>query len=335
MRLVQRSNPVHNVAFADRPLTYVLIVGISVALGLVAGHRIIGEGYDFQGYLFFYEYFGNSASLADLRFEPGFLTTVLISKSVFNFSFPTLYVILVSVSLALKLILMSRYNRPVLTCLFYLCIWYPIHEYTQIRIAVALAFALVATEAYLRGRLLIFAAYMMAAVSFHVSTVLLAVLVPLASYLARYSLTTILLSSAVAAISLQNIADLFLSYVAQLIPLIDAYTSNYQENRVNIVTGVNILTVALLSMIVYNAGVNQHRDRALFIIVVGALVLAVALHEFPVISHRLREMLLFFIIPLAFNAKSNTGGFCQYIFASALAGYSLYETISLGVIGNS
>lgn len=311
------------------------LVSLAIFLGIAAGYRNFGEGRDYFGYLTFYEEIRLTDTLDIVRFEPGFALTAWISRLTLQLPFPVYFSLLAMGALLVKFWLFSRYKRPILTVFFYLCSWYPLHEYTQIRAAVALAFCLLAAMFFFRQRYILFSLLMALAFSFHYSSIILAAAIPGAYMLSRFYLPSVFAVIAGLAIGIGGMSEAVFSLAAQFNVLITAYVANIDGYQVNILSGANLLAASLLAALVFARTLETRQDTTFFILAVFALAAAIAFKDVPVLSHRIREMLLVFLVPLAFNGAFTKRAMPQYALATGLAGWNLYTAISQGIIGGT
>ena len=308
------------------------IIAVAFILGGVAGYQTFGEGRDFLEYVAFYENTREFGERGFFRFEPGFVWIATVFKLVLNAEVEFLLAVLASLSLLVKFALFSHHRRPLLTILFYLCCWYPLHEYTQIRAAVAFAFVFLAAEAFFNRRFVMFAALVALGSLFHGSSVGLAVVIPVAWVLASFRLPMIIAAIAGGAAALGTVMQPLLVFAVRLNPLVSNYAANLEGYSVNLFSSVNILTVALLGAILFARSLTDRRLRTLFILVLFGLAVAVVFQSMPVFSHRLREMFLIFLVPLAFNARRNLRGLLQMFLATVLGAGTLTAHILQGII---
>lgn len=309
-----------------------LLAIAAVVLGAVAGYKLLGEGRDFLNYLAFYGRIREFGEQHFFRFEPGFVWIATFFKLVLNTQAEFLFAVLASVSLLIKFALFSSHRRPVLTILFYLCCWYPLHEYTQIRAAVAFALGFLATEAFFNRRFVMFAALIALGAMFHGSSIALAVAIPVAWVLASFRLPMIIAAVVGGGAALGVVMQPLLVFFERLNRLASTHAANLEGYSVNLFSSVNILTVALLGAILFARSLTDRRLRTLFILVLFGLAVAVAFQSMPVFSHRLREMFMIFLVPLAFNARQTPRGLLQMFLATVLAARYLQSHIIEGVI---
>ncbi|MBD3680016.1 MAG: EpsG family protein [Rhodobacteraceae bacterium] len=312
-----------------------LLVPLAIFLGIAAGYREFGEGRDYFAYIMVYEDIRLTDTLDVVRFEPGYMLSVWGSKFILGLQFEVFFSLLSMGALLVKFVLFSRHQRPIFTSVFYLCSWYPLHEYTQIRTAVALAFGLLAADFFFRRKYIVFSLLIALAFSFHSSAIILAAAVPGAYMLSRFPLPLVIAVIAGMTIGVGGMAVAILSLAGQFNVLISAYVDNLEGYKVNIWSGANLLTLGLLAAINLSGSLKTRQENTFFILAVSALAAAIAFQTVPVLSHRIREMLLVFLIPLAFNGALTKRATLQYALATTLAGWNLYSALSQGIIGGA
>ena len=161
----------------------IFLLLIWLFFSFAAGYHWFGEGRDYSEYLSFYSGLESKSFWVNIRFEPGFTFFAWVFKFYLGASYSTFYLVLVSLALGLKLHLIWRYtNSPVLAALAYLMLFYPLHEYTQIRVAVAMGFAYLAIHEGLQRKIYNALILLLLALFFHYSVVVLIVSASLFSF---------------------------------------------------------------------------------------------------------------------------------------------------------
>jgi len=312
----------------------VAIAPLAAFFAIAAGYRYFGEGLDYLSYLTVYNDIRLEDTLDIVRFEPGFVLAAWVAKFWLGLDYAAFAAVLITVSLLIKFQLFSQYRHPILTVLFYLCCWYPLHEYTQIRVAVALSLGLLAANFLFQGRLVAFAIVMSLATTFHASALILALALPAAYVAARLRLPLVIGAITALAVGGAGLSATVFAVAAQFNTLVDNYVTNLDGNTVNILSGANLLTAACLVSILFSRSLKTRQDVTFFILVLLGLASAVALQSAPVFSHRIKEMFLVFLVPLAFDTRLTKRALPQYATATALAAWSLYSAFSQGIIGS-
>lgn len=306
---------------------------LSICLGFSAGNSLLGLSKDFNAYASVYEDIRLTDAVSEFRFEPGYVFLSWFSKFVLSIDFGIFYSLLATLSILVKFSIFGKCHRPVFTTIFYVCCWYPLHEYTQIRAAVALAICFVAALCLLRWRWLSFFGAIMLAASFHASALIFAVAMPVAYFLSHFRLAPVAMGVAGGAVILSGIIPAFVAFATRFNSLAQGYAANLDGNHVNILSGANILTACLLASLVYARNLKTERDRTFFILALFGLVSAVALQAIPVFSHRIKEMFLVFLVPLVFNSALTKKTLPQYFFGFGLSAWSFYSAVANEVIG--
>jgi hypothetical protein len=306
-------------------------VTLAISLGITSGFQLFGESRDYLNYLVGYKNLRLTDTLDNVRFEPGYMLAAWTAKFLLGLGFEAFSAILVSGGLLIKFQLFRNFQRPILTTIFYLCCWYPVHEYTQIRTALAISLSLLAANFIFQGRLVAFAIAMSLAVTFH-STALLIAMAITTVYLKRFRLPLVIVAIALVALVGESLSSFVYSASLELNPLVEVYVTFQDQDTVRILSGSNLLAVAFLASVLLSRSLKTRKDECFFILASFGLVAAVALQTFPIFSYRIKEIFLVFLVPLAFNAPLTKRTLPQYTTAAALAAWSLYSAISQGII---
>lgn len=317
----------------NRPaLRSISLLVLAAVFGTISGYRLLGDGRDHLSYVDFYEGIQIFGQNDFSRFEPGLIWIASFFKLVLNAEIELLLVFLSAFSLLIKFAIFSEHRRPLLTILFYLCCWYPLHEYTQIRAAVAFAFIFLATEAFFKREFITFALFVAIGSLFHVSAILLGAAIIVAWTLASFRMSAIIVItfglSTIVGILMQPI----LVFAERLNPLAILYAANLEGHSVNLFSAVNITTVALMTAILLARSLTDRRMRTFFILALFGFGAMVVFQLMPVFSHRFREMFLLFLVPLAFNARCTPLGLMQMSIAVILGGGSFIANVLEGNI---
>lgn len=198
----------------------------------------------------------------------------------------------------------------------------------------ALAFCLLAAEFFFRRKYIVSYLLLALAFSFHSSSIILAAALPGAYMLSRFPLPLVIAVTVGLTIGVVGMGMAVFSLAGQFNVLIAAYVNNLYGYQVNIWSGANILTLGLLAAIYLSGSLRTRQEKTFFILAVFALAAAIAFQTVPVLSHRIKEMLLVFLVPLAFKGDLTKQAGLQYALATALAGWNLYSSLSQGIIGS-
>lgn len=272
----------------------VLLAALVVLLGVAAGYQWLGEGGDYEAYVTFFESMSDVPWTSSVRFEPLFSLLAWLFSYVLGTDYALFASVLAALSLAVMVRLIARYSEwPLpLALAAYLMLFYPLHQYTQIRTAVAAAFGFLAIHLAYERRPLRAVGSLLFAVGFQYSALVLAA--PVAYLFASHWKWR----AAVIAGTLAGLAYVWLSMSAMLTfaglnPLIDAYLENMQNDVApNLLSGRNLLTVLLLAGGLLAAVPWRSRWHGVqFTLSAGGLVLFVAFLSAPVLAHRFSELL--------------------------------------------
>lgn len=302
---------------------------LSVIMALAAGFAILGESRDYRQYQLFFESLRYGAS--DTRFEPGF---VLLSKaivSLLNPSFNSFLLVCAWIALSLKMHLLATKRNLWIPAALYVLVLLPLHEMTQIRLALAVALAYWAVDVSIRHNhekwvavpsLLILAL----GASFQSSVL---VMLPFSLGLRRlFHLNDNLLLIMFFVIP-AGILWLMMGGLTNFNPLVSMYWENTDE-----VIPANPFSVRNLGLItlVFVGYLYLHRlpedARIYFYISVMGIGLWYGMMTFPVFAHRLLELTIFSYFLWIPALPTNARILCWSIFG-AVAGFIVYRAIFL------
>ena len=280
-----------------------LPVLLIVLLAAAGGGRWFAEGRDYSAYVEFYDRLGLATNIADERFEIGYSAGAWVFKMILGLPYAVYASVLVGLALTVKFTCFYRYcDRPLLACLVYCASFYPLHEYTQIRIAVALAFGLIGCLASTRGRLVEAAIWIAIGALFHTSELVLGLGVGLAvlirlpwrlatSYIMAV-LVTIYFVFPTDPISLLTIAN----------PFAREYIEGISDDVPNLIAVENVV-IAVSILLCYPA-VSNTRDRVLtlsYIMLLLAMLFFMVLVDVPAFAFRFRELFAIFGLIVVFR----------------------------------
>lgn len=310
----------------------VAIFLISAVFGYVAGFRPFGIGLDFLNYQNFYNKIWSTGDIFSFRYELGFVFIAAWFESLTSLEYTYFAAFLVTISLMIKFSVLKRLDHPVLAVIFYLCVWFPLHENTQIRLAAATAFLFLATEKMFERRWEWFVVLSAIASAFHVTAVVAAASLAAASLLARYRLSYSIPLTGLAGVALSLSFTTIMHYAVQLQPLL--LSQGAESTSPNFFSGFNIATALFLLSYAASGSVTEYRSRTFFLVTCGGFLVLLALFPVPVMAHRFKELLMIFMTFIAFEYRMTLKTMPQAILASALAGWSLYSAISYGLFSD-
>ncbi len=308
-------------------------IAAAVFFGFASGFRLFGDGRDYLAYEYVYRIMRPVESFEYYRFEPGYMIVSWISKFGLGLSFPVFFSMLATFALSVKFLIFKNYSRPWFVVIFYLCVFYPLHDYTQLRLAVALAFVLIGTESYFKGRWGLFGGMMALAFSFHTSSIVLVPLIIGGHYFSDRNLFIGISIIAVGSLSLGVFFNNFIGLVSSYNPLIGGYVANIDKQSANLFSGANILTFVLIAILLYRFKSLDRPKKTALLLALAGMFLFVSFQFSPVMAHRLKEMLWVFLLPIAFKKEGDLISMGQNAVALSLAGWSLYSAMTRQIIG--
>ncbi len=302
-------------------------------LALAAGNRWFGFGRDYLFYIEFYDRLGIAPMLTQERFEPGFTAGAWLFKYGLGLPYAAYATALVGGALAVKFGLFFRYcDQPLLACLVYCAAFYPLHEYTQIRVAVALAFGLAGALAAVQGRSILGGLLILAGATFQSSEIVVGIGVAIALLL-RVRLPVALLLCCVLVVAVQVLipADP-VAFLAQINPLAQDYINQLDADVPNFFSVANVAVIAatLLALVAAIRSQDAVLKMATIMTIMSVASLAM-LRDIPAFAFRFRELFSVFVILVAFRPGFLLGPVAAGGYACA-SGYLLYLAIVDGLV---
>jgi hypothetical protein len=280
-------------------LITVPVVLLSLVALLISSFQIYGISRDFFNYDFFFELVRSSrwGALEDSRFEKGFVVTsiLLTSYVASNLDVYSIFVVIVMFikSMVFQLISKSTYIFCTVA-LFYMFRYFPLHELTQVRIACASSFLLIAAVFFWNGRWCYGLLGCTLALLFHTS--IFAVIPVL--FIKTTSRFSIILISFCVFICVLLSARVMQNYLANYVEAIAMYQDKGFGDDIP-----NPLSAALLidwymiscSLVILWDKCSLLMKRIILLEVIG-MAIYYGLFEYPVFAHRLRELYTVFWI---------------------------------------
>lgn len=294
------------VAFeAGRHAQTAALVVAWLLLTCAAGFRWLGDSRDYYQYLAYYQQIPPYLSFEYTRFEPGFHVCAWFARTYLNIDYDYFVLIVAGVSLGIKFHLFRKYLRyPLLAVVTYAAIFYAVHEYTQIRIGISLAFGYLAIHYLYDKRYLRAAIWFVPAYLFHTSVIVLPVAF-LASRYVRGNISVILIGVGAAVLFAlsEQLRELIVSMFSTINPLLRGYVDNRTFESVSLLSINNLLLIAALAAAVATGWFKFSRYHATFLTLSIAAVVAVAvLASSPIIATRTKDVLFVAIIFLIYRS---------------------------------
>lgn len=312
-----------------------ILVAVWAILTLVAAFRWLGIGRDYLEYLAYYETIPAYLFTSTSRFEPGFQLLSWLFRNQLDLDYGYLVLLVSGASLGIKFYLFRKYLRyPLLAAATYVAIFYPIHEYTQIRTGLALALAYLAVHKLLEGRWLAGAAFLVAGYLFHTSVIV----VPVAFLAARFIRgNVIVFALGIVAAALFLISDQLRAFIVTIFssanPLLQAYVENRTLDVVSIFSVTNLLLLAAVVAGIAANWFNAGRYHATFLtMAIGAVLAVLVLSSAPMIAVRTKEVLFVSVVFLAYRSRITLRNFAAMGFLWILAIVTAYLAFREGLI---
>jgi hypothetical protein len=291
-----------------------LAVILWVLLSAAAGFRWLGLGRDYGEYIIFYNQLGSFETIRHSRFEIGF---VLISWLFKQLGAPYAMVAstLVGFSLSIKFHLIFKYTRwPITAIICYICLFYFLHEYTQIRAGVAISFGLSASYLYCQKKYLKSMMFLIIGALFQSSVLafIAGFVIYSCSKNIRY-LVFCVIFILLLIISFRNFP--IIEWISVLNPLIVSYINEASDfDPPNKFSPINVfMFMSIITSFFYASKDSIVGQRMSLIMTILALVTFFAFYDIPLIANRMFGLYAVFLIFLSFNFR--------YFNISALAGF--------------
>lgn len=314
-----------------------ILLMVWLIFSLAAGLRWLGYGRDYIEYWKFYETVTFYFLYGYSRFELGFEAAAWFASNLLNMPFELFFIALAATSIAIKFRLFSDYlGSTLFAAIAYLLLFYPIHEYTQIRSAVAIGFGYYAVHKMLERRLVYAGLLMLVAFLFHSSSVLIGVVALAAFFTPKKYYWLFAFGGIVLGIALgQSILDFIGANFSELNPLTDSYLDNTSgSDPINILSGSNVLhalTLATVAALGWQA--RDQYNMTFFIMGVSGLAVLVLFQSSPILALRSSEMLLVSTIFLAYRPGPSWQAAPVQLLVLINGLWSTYRAIIEGTLG--
>lgn len=315
--------------------TRIVLVAMWAFLSLAAGQQWFGDSPDLPNYLSYYNSIGPYFDLENSRFEYGF-QLLAWGCSNLGLSYTSLFVLLAGFSLGCKFYLFERYlASPIMAAISYVLAFYLLHEYTQIRAAVGIAFALLGVHAMLGRRWVAFALFTVLGILFHYSMIVIP-LVALGSRQIKgraviiFGAMILVVGSTILPMVQQLIVDLF----SALNPLTTAYVYNdLNTDSANILSFASIMTIGILVWtIAVPTTFRQEYLRVFFGMALTSYLSLVLLRDSLELALRLRDALATGLVFLIFREPVSIRQLPPIILWFAAAAYLYYSYTTTQVL---
>lgn len=283
-----------------------IAVALALFLAVAAGNRWFGDGRDYLYYFEFYERLGLATNFTEERFEPGFTAGAWLFKFGLGLPYSAYATTLVAGALASKFALFFRYcNQPLLACLIYCAAFYPLHEYTQIRIAVALAFAMPGAIVAVLGRPVRGGLIILAGATFQSSVLVVGVGVGIALLLRLNLAVLFLLLGIVALVAQALVPEDPIGFLTAFNPMAQDYLAQLDAVIPNIFSvPIITTTIIIVSLLPFVLMENDRLSSMSYVMCLLSVVTFLLLREIPAFAHRFREVFAVFAIIMVFAGRT-------------------------------
>lgn len=152
-------------------VTLLLFLIVTLTLILIAGFRPVGFDNDSHGYQEALDFFQHG--FFPIK-EPTFIFSLWLSDFIFDSSIHSVFFFYAIIAICTKMTVIYKYSAiPVLSLVIYICVFYILHDLTQIRVGVAAAFFISAIPDLIAGKRKIYMIKIAVAVLFHFSAIIL------------------------------------------------------------------------------------------------------------------------------------------------------------------
>ena len=293
---------------ADKKSAVYLIIIVAFLGFLLSISQILGESPDYENYTIFFDLLREEGldAVYSYRFEPGFKIFAFALISLFDSSLLVFSIFVVVIMLmkawAINFVATSRTVFFIVVS-FYFVRYFSLYELTQLRVAFAIAFLMMAVVFFWRGNKFYGLLTCIAAILFHMSAI---AVIPVLFIKSASRRNVIFLGIVICAIVLS-----VSSLVANFLPDYIAVFSNYQETGFGDVEA-NRFSVALMldwfiiviSIILWDK-LSLIMKQVVLLEVIGMSIFYGAI-DFPVVAHRIREFYSVFWIFYVADGLSRT-----------------------------
>jgi hypothetical protein len=316
-------------------LKAIFLVFVWLVLSLAAAFRWFGEGRDYLGYLEFYETFFSDDPFSEMRMEIGYVLAAWLFRHVLELDYAWFALSLVATALGLKFLLIWRItSAPLYATVAYAMLFYPVHEYTQIRLAVALGFAYLGLHEAFRRRIWLALLLLAAGLSFHYSVALLIGCALIYAFLRNpvRGLLPLLICLAVAWIATAGLA--FIDLLQAVNPFAEAYLANLEDAPAPTLLSVsNLLYLAALLVAPFVLPWRSGEFALHYLLTAAALVAFVLLLDIPVFAHRIKELLAVSAVFWVFRFEPAGYRAVPALILMVNAAWALYRFTVDGIVG--
>jgi len=286
-----------SVRSSARPLeidfTSLVLIAAWAFLSISGGYQWFGSSLDNYSYYLYFVNLNSNPDFGASRFEFGFQVWAWVSKFILRMGFEPFVTSLIAVSLGIKFYLIRRYTAlPIIAAGAYVLGFFVLHEYTQFRAALGIAFVFLGLHKQLEGKLKWALLFYVLGILFHYSVVIVPIIALLSRFIKRWeAVGLIAVSSVVVAYMLPMFREMAVSYLSLLNPLTSVYFYG-DEGAANIFSLFNV-AMALASVYAIALGyLERSKYHRIFLVLgIASLVGFVLVSELLVLALRIKEIL--------------------------------------------
>jgi hypothetical protein len=301
---------------------------------------IFGESRDWSNYDESFDALRIDGLESDLveRFELGFKYVVVVLTG-FPLSNIAIYSVIAGVSALLKCVAINSVSPGrvafLMTLAFYFCCFAALHELTQIRAAVAIAFLFVAYACLLKGRFFWMLTACASSIAFHFSAALVVILllslVYFRSGVARLTLLKAIIFGLVSFVGIAFAIELAINLLDEVFLVFQFYQAQgFGDDKVNpLSVGVLLNLAIVFSGLIFWGKLTLNMRQIMLLQLVGVAVFYATI-EFPVFAHRFSEMIRVFWVFFFAEAFKSDAKWLRYAsitvatMSSLFYGYGFY-----------
>lgn len=294
-------HPIVDFSAVNRRNLLSISLALTVICVIISGFQLFGISLDYPDYENFFDLaeLNQFSSFELTRFEPAFVFCTLILLSLFS-SHVVIYTVFVAISIFLKSMVFyafsARWQVFAAAGFLYIIRYFPLHEYTQLRVSLSIGMVMLSTLYLWQGKGKKAAVFILLSVLCHQSA---AAIIPF-QFLKPLRRWTIILLSAAITLTLKYGSAYFVThFLVNTVEVVATYerTGGFGDLGVSTFNPTVLLDIAL---IVYAFAtwhqLNRVMKTSLFMGTIG-IAFYFGLIDFPVMAHRLREFFsVFFLI---------------------------------------
>ncbi|RAP71089.1 putative membrane protein [Candidatus Erwinia dacicola] len=320
MVIKPRSN---DMIIIKKSIVYILFFCLSLIMLMVATFKPVGLDYDSGNYQNALLSFQNGVN--DIS-EPVFIFFAWLDSLIFNNNIHGLFFLYALISVPINMVVIYKYSKsPLLSLIVYTCLYFILHDLTQIRVGAAAAVFLLAIPDLISGNKKKYIIKVFIASMFHFSSVILISLIFLSNKKVNakffvFSPMVVLLFTLFTSNTYQILIDIFNFLPAPIGPKAANYVLNLQLlgkfDNVNVFSKITLCTLFFFTLYFYSllkSDKPTEFDIIYFKIMSVMLTVFYFLSSVPVLASRSFELLgvsLIFSLPalsLRFKQKRLVG----------------------------